>query len=395
MAKKSAAPKKETSLEESQAKDKTLALPERMAALRSTIKKKYGNVSFDPQGATFTPTFIPSVDYALGGGFANGRIIEVLGMESSGKTSLIIHTCGVAQWLNPEKYIIVLDHEHTFDPNWAKKLGLDPDRIILLQPDTAEDSMNMMIQDFSINKDVVGVLIDSVAAMQTKAQMEKDIGQNTVGALARVMSEGLRKLVTVTPADGPFYAFLNQIRMKVGVMQGNPETSPGGNALKFYASQRFDTRRDTIEESESSTGDAPSFNKIRGSVKKNKVAPPFRRVNSDSFLINYDTGFDFAASFIYMYKIARPKAVSGAWIEVKMPDGKDAKFQGMPQLKRAFWDNRDMRNSLMKIVMDHYDALPNPPAWNYDLYVKFYDHLAQRGVALVEEEEAAVDGSLT
>jgi recombination protein RecA len=216
-----------------------------------------------------------------------------MGMESSGKTSLIVHTCGVAQWMNPEKYIVVLDHEHTFDPNWARKLGMDPDRIIALQPDTAEDSMNMMINEFSHNKDIVGVLIDSVAAMQTKVQEEKEIGQPTVGSLARVMSEGLRMLVTVTPPDGPFYAFLNQIRMKVGQTQGSPETTSGGNALKFYASQRFDTRRDSVEESTAAGGDAPTFNQIRGTVKKNKVAPPFRRVNSDSFLINYDTGFDF------------------------------------------------------------------------------------------------------
>lgn len=392
MAKKTPA-KKESSPEELQAKDKTLSLPERMAALKSSIKKKYGNVSFDPVGVKFTPTFIPSVDYALGGGFANGRVIEVLGMESSGKTSLIIHVCGVAQWLNPEKYIVILDHEHTFDPNWARKLGLNPDRIIPLQPETAEDSMNMMIQDLSINKDIAGVLIDSVAAMETKAQREKQLGENTVGALARCMSEGLRKLVTVTPADGPFYAFLNQIRMKVGQTGGSPETSPGGNALKFYASQRFDTRRDTIEEA-SGDGESPEFNKIRGNVKKNKVAPPFRKVNSDSFLINYNSGFDFAMSFIFMYKIARPKSISHAWIGVTMPDGTEQRFQGAAQLKKAFWENRDMRNSLMKIVMDHYNSFPNPPAWDYDLYVKYYDHLATRDIRDDSPETGIAEGGL-
>jgi recombination protein RecA len=221
------------------------------------------------------PSGAITLDRALGvGGFPRGRIVEVYGPESSGKTTLVLHVLANAQALGLE--VAFIDAEHALDPDYAAALGVDVERMIFAQPTTGEEALE--IGDRLVRSGELGVLVvDSVAALTPRAELDGEIGDQTVGALARLMSQAMRKLAGRANQHRTLVIFTNQIREKVGVMFGSPETQPGGRALKFYATQRLDVRRVATEGAKGEE----THNRVRVTVRKNKVAPPFRRAEFD------------------------------------------------------------------------------------------------------------------
>ncbi|MFA6090263.1 MAG: recombinase RecA [Candidatus Gracilibacteria bacterium] len=219
-----------------------------------------------------------ALDAALGGGYPKGRIVEIYGPESSGKTTLALHAIAEVQKLGGTAAFI--DAEHALDPEYAKKIGVNVDELIISQPDYGEQALEIV--DALVRSNAVDlIIVDSVAALVPKAEIEGNMGDSFMGLQARLMSQALRKITGVISKSNSTVIFINQIRMKIGVMFGNPETTTGGNALKFYASQRLDIRRK--EKLESGTGDdkETTGNKVKVKVVKNKIAPPFKEVEID------------------------------------------------------------------------------------------------------------------
>ncbi|XAO72439.1 MAG: recombinase RecA [Acetobacteraceae bacterium] len=245
-----------------------------------------------------------SLDIALGiGGLPRGRIIEIYGPESSGKTTLALHA--IAEVQKKGGVCAFVDAEHALDPGYARKLGVDLDNLLLSQPDAGEQALE--IADTLVRSGAVDVLVvDSVAALVPRAELEGDMGDSHVGLHARLMSQALRKLTGTVSRSNTMVIFLNQIRMKIGVMFGNPETTTGGNALKFYASVRLDIRRiGAIKERDEVTG-----NQTRVKVVKNKMAPPFKQVEFD---IMYGEGISKTGELIDLGVKANIVEKSGAW----------------------------------------------------------------------------------
>jgi recombination protein RecA len=289
----------------------------------SQIEKQFGKGSIMRLGSQerveieTIPTGALSLDIALGGGIPKGRIIEIYGPESSGKTTLAIHILTEAQ--RKGEAVAFIDAEHAFDPIYAKNIGLDIDNLYISQPDFGEQALEIL--ETLVRSAAFGVIVvDSVAALTPRAEIEGDMGDSHMGLQARLMSQALRKITAITSKTGTTIIFLNQLRMKIGIMFGNPETTTGGNALKFYASIRMD-----IRQKEKILKDGQVIGHSRTvKVVKNKVAPPFKEA---SFNMIYPMGIDKESSII---DAAIDKGVvekAGAWLRYgteQLAQGKDA-----------------------------------------------------------------------
>ncbi|MEM9073695.1 MAG: recombinase RecA [Myxococcota bacterium] len=286
-------------------RDKALAL-----AL-GTIEKAYGKGSIMRLGDASAKADIPviptgsiSLDLALGiGGYARGRIVEIYGPESSGKTTLTLHA--IAECQRQGGIAAFIDAEHALDPTYARKLGVNVDELLVSQPDHGEQALE--IADTLVRSGAVDIIvIDSVAALVPKAEIEGEMGDSHVGLQARLMSQALRKLTGTVQKSKTSLFFINQIRMKIGVMFGSPETTTGGNALKFYSSQRLDIRRiGTIK-----VGDKAVGNRVRVKVVKNKLAPPFQLCEFD---ILFGRGISRSGDVLDLSVAANIVDKSGAW----------------------------------------------------------------------------------
>jgi recombination protein RecA len=288
-----------------------------------TIEKQYGKGSIMKMGDAHTvkveciPTGSISLDLALGGGIPKGRIIEIYGPESSGKTTLSLHAIAEVQRAGGTAAFI--DAEHALDPAYAKRIGVDVENLLLSQPDNGEQALE--ITETLVRSNAVDlVVVDSVAALVPRAEIEGDMGDPQMGLQARLMSQALRKLTGVISRSKTTVIFINQIRMKIGVMFGNPETTTGGNALKFYASVRMDIRRiGQIKQ-----GDAVIGNRTRVKVVKNKIAPPFREAEFD---IMYNKGISASGDILDLATNYDIVEKSGAWFaynDAKIGQGREA-----------------------------------------------------------------------
>ncbi len=329
-------------------KEEKLAMnKEKLKALQLTmdkIEKSYGKGSIMRLGdrpvddvAAISSGSI-ALDVALGiGGYPKGRVIEIYGPESSGKTTLAIHAIAEAQ--KAGGIAAIVDAEHAFDPYYAKNLGVDIDELLISQPDSGEQALEIV--DNLVRSGAIDiVVIDSVAALTPKAELEGEMGDSKMGLQARLMSQALRKLTANISKTKTCVIFINQLREKIGVMFGNPETTTGGNALKFYASVRLDIRRiGQVKDGEEVQG-----NNVRVKVVKNKVAPPFRKAEFD---IMYGEGISKSGEIVDLgvqYNIVKK---SGSWFSY----GETKLGQGRETVRKLITDNPELAQELeTKIV---------------------------------------------
>ena len=322
------------------ATDKTKALD---AAL-SQIERAHGKGSIMRLGQRDTavdiesiPTGCLSLDLALGiGGLPRGRVIEIYGPESSGKTTLALHVIAEAQKLGGACAFV--DAEHALDPGYARKLGVDLDDLLISQPDAGEQALE--ISDTLVRSGAIDVLVvDSVAALTPRAELEGEMGDHHVGLQARLMSQALRKLTASVAKSNTMIIFINQIRMKIGVMFGNPETTTGGNALKFYSSVRLDIRRiGQIKDRDEVVG-----NQTRIKVVKNKVAPPFKQVEFD---IMYGEGVSKMGELLDLGVKAGIVEKSGSWFSCNS----ERIGQGRENAKTFLREHPDMANEIERQI---------------------------------------------
>ncbi|MGD8908897.1 MAG: recombinase RecA [Chromatiales bacterium] len=311
-----------------------------LSAALGQIEKQFGKGSVMRMGDTSAVRNIEAIstgslglDIALGiGGLPKGRVVEIYGPESSGKTTLTLQVVAEAQKLGGTAAFI--DAEHALDPQYAEKLGVNVDELLVSQPDTGEQALE--ITDMLVRSGAVDVVvIDSVAALTPKAEIEGDMGDSHVGLQARLMSQALRKLTANIKRTNCLVIFINQIRMKIGVMFGNPETTTGGNALKFYASVRLDIRRiGAIKK-----GDEVLGNDTRVKVVKNKVAPPFKQVQ---FEILYGEGISHEGEIIELGVQQGIVNKSGAWYSYNS----DRIGQGKENVRTFLKENPDIANEI-------------------------------------------------
>jgi recombination protein RecA len=284
------------------------------------------------------PTGSLSLDIALGGkGVPKGRVLEIFGPESSGKTTLCLHIVASAQRMGGVAAFI--DAEHALDPSWAKRLGVRLDDLLVSQPDTGEQGLE--ICELLVRSNAVDVVvIDSVAALIPRAEIEGEMGDSHMGLQARLMSQALRKLTGAIAKSKTTVIFINQIRDKIGVVFGNPETTPGGRALKFYASVRIDVRRTgSIKEGEIAVG-----NRTRARVVKNKIAPPFRDAEFD---IMFDRGISYEGDLVDLASLCNIIEKTGAWYNYKST----RLGQGRENAKMFLFENKDLAEEIRQAVL--------------------------------------------
>lgn len=288
-----------------------------------TIEKQFGKGSIMKLGEAHathvecTPSGSLSLDLALGGGIPKGRVVEIYGPESSGKTTMTLHAIAEVQKLGGTAAFI--DAEHALDPGYAKRIGVDTANLLLSQPDSGEQALEI-VETLVRSNAVDLIVVDSVAALVPRAEIEGDMGDSHMGLQARLMSQALRKLTSVINKSNVTVIFINQIRMKIGVMFGNPETTTGGNALKFYASVRMDIRRI----SQIKQGDEIVGGRVRVKVVKNKIAPPFRQAEFD---IMYNEGISVSGDVLDLAVEDGIVEKSGAWFAYggeKIAQGREA-----------------------------------------------------------------------
>ena len=328
---------------ETAAMDENKAKLQALQAAMSKIEKDFGKGSIMMMGSQqveqveVIPTGSLMLNHALGvGGYPKGRIIEIYGPESSGKTTLAIHAIAEAQ--KAGGIAAIIDAEHAFDRFYAEKLGVDLENLLISQPDNGEQALE--IADQLIRSAAIDiVVIDSVAALTPKAEIEGDMGDNKVGLQARLMSQALRKVTSTISKTNTTCIFINQLREKIGVMFGNPETTTGGNALKFYSSVRLDIRRVTSIKD----GDEVVGNQVRVKVVKNKVAPPFRKAE---FEIMFGEGICKVGEILDLgiqYNIVKK---SGSWFSYN--DSKLA--QGRDSAKQILRDNPELCDEIAEKI---------------------------------------------
>ncbi len=330
---------------------------DKLKALQLTLdklEKSYGKGTVMKLGDTtiepieFISTGSIGLDIALGiGGLPKGRVVEIYGPESSGKTTLAIHA--IAESQKRGGIAAFIDAEHAFDRTYAQKLGVDIENLLISQPDNGEQALE--IADNLIRSGAIDIIvIDSVAALVPKAEIEGEMGDSKMGLQARLMSQALRKLTGMISKTGCCCIFINQLREKIGVMFGNPETTTGGNALKFYASVRLDVRRI----SQIKDTDEVSGNRVKVKIVKNKVAPPFRLAEFD---IMFGEGISKAGEIIDLgveYNIIKK---SGSWFsygETRLGQGRDA-------VKNLILDNPEMMEELEKKIKDAVAGITTEP----------------------------------
>ena len=323
---------------------------------RAQIEKQFGKGSimllgenrvYDNLDAVSTGSL--ALDIALGiGGLPRGRVTEVYGPEGSGKTTLALSV--VANCQKNGGTAAFVDAEHALDPPYARKLGVDIDNLLVSQPDTGEQALEIV--EMLVRSGAVDIIvIDSVAALVPRAEIEGEMGDAHVGLQARLMSQALRKLSGAISKTNTLVIFTNQIRMKIGVMYGNPETTTGGNALKFYSSVRLDIRRiGAITQGEEVVG-----NQVRVKVVKNKVAPPFRKAEFD---ILYGEGISKEGDLIDLGVSANIIQKSGAWYSF----GEERLGQGRENVRVFLKENKDLYRTIKDLVFDHYGIANGKPA---------------------------------
>ncbi|MCL4079620.1 recombinase RecA [Coriobacteriia bacterium Es71-Z0120] len=320
---------------------------------REQIERKFGKGSLmrlgehaAVAGISAIPTGSLALDAALGiGGVPRGRIVEIFGPESSGKTTLALQIVAEAQRMGG--IAAYIDAEHALDPTYAARLGVDIDEILISQPDTGEQALE--IADMLIRSGAIDVVVvDSVAALVPRAELEGEMGDTTVGLQARLMSQAMRKLAGSLNKSNTTCIFINQLREKVGVMFGNPETTSGGRALKFYASVRIDVRRiDSIKQGSEIVG-----NRVRAKVVKNKVAPPFQQAEFD---IMYGQGISKEGSLLDLGVEEGVVAKSGAWYTY----GEERLGQGREAAKDFLREHTDIRDRIEREIREKI-GLPDP-----------------------------------
>ena len=328
--------------------DENQAQNEKLLALQAAmakIEKEFGRGSIMRMGdqsienVEVISTGSLSLDAALGvGGYPRGRIIEIYGPESSGKTTLAIHA--IAQAQKNGGVAAFIDAEHAFDRFYAAKLGVNVDELLISQPDNGEQALD--IADQLIRSSAIDIIvIDSVAALTPKAEIEGDMGENKVGLQARLMSQALRKLTATISRTNTTCIFINQLREKIGVMFGNPETTTGGNALKFYSSVRLDIRRVTTIKD----GDTPIGNQVRVKVIKNMVAPPFRKAE---FEITFGEGISRTGEIVDLGVELGIIKKSGSWFSY----GESRLGQGRDAVKKIIKDNPELSEELEQQIAE-------------------------------------------
>ena len=331
-------------------KDKAQALETAL----NQIEKQFGKGAVMRLGQNSTmnveaiPTGSLALDIALGiGGVPKGRIIEIYGPESSGKTTVALHIVAEAQKMGGDA--VFIDVEHALDPVYAQALGVDIDSLLVSQPDTGEQALE--IAEALVRSGAIDVVVvDSVAAMVTKAEIEGEMGDSHVGVQARLMSQALRKLTGAISKSNCVAIFINQLREKIGVVYGNPETTPGGRALKFYSSVRLDVRRvEQLKQNGEVVG-----NRTRVKVVKNKVAPPFKEAEFD---IMYGQGISKEGEILDMAVKLDIINKSGAWFTYG-----DARFQGRDNLKESLKEHPDIVEELAQKIRENADKLTGKPA---------------------------------